>query len=93
VEDDQRTVWVFVGENGRWPSAIFSTRELAEKWISVRGLTGMLTEYPLDVPVYEWAVGNGHFRPSKPAHAEADFIGKFTTAHQEHEHYDNGTTG
>ncbi|SNS37156.1 hypothetical protein SAMN05216276_1008118 [Streptosporangium subroseum] len=28
-----------------------------------------------------------------PGSLRADFIGKFTAAHQEHEHYDNGATG
>jgi hypothetical protein len=40
------SVWVFLGEDGRWPSAVFSARALAERWIAENGLTGMLTEYP-----------------------------------------------
>ncbi|MFC4585690.1 DUF7710 domain-containing protein [Sphaerisporangium corydalis] len=56
MDDDPRPVWAFVGEGGRWPSAIFSSRDRAEEWIGARRLTGMLTKYPLDVPVYEWAV-------------------------------------
>ncbi|WP_433377809.1 DUF7710 domain-containing protein [Streptosporangium sp. CA-115845] len=50
MDDEPQSVWAFVGEGGRWPSAIFSSRDRAEEWISARGLTGMLTEYPLDVP-------------------------------------------
>ncbi|MER6175713.1 hypothetical protein [Streptosporangium sp. NPDC001681] len=90
MDDEPQSVWAFVGEGGRWPSAIFSSRDRAEEWISARRLTGMLTEYPLDVPIYEWAVDNGYFRPSNPEHSTVDFIGRFTTAHQAHEHYENG---
>ncbi|MFC0866324.1 hypothetical protein ACFHYQ_28930 [Sphaerimonospora cavernae] len=93
MDDGRQTVWAFVGEGGRWPSAIFTTKRLAEEWISARGLTGMLTEYRIDDPVYEWAVANGHFQPSRPEHSTADFIGRFTTAHQAHEHYEDGAAG
>ncbi|WP_248961302.1 DUF7710 domain-containing protein [Sphaerisporangium perillae] len=93
MEDGRRTVWAFVGEGGRWPSAIFSSRSRAEEWISARSLTGLLTEYPLDAPIYDSAVDNGYFRPSRPEHSAADFIGRFTSAHQAHEHYENGAPG
>lgn len=83
-------MWAFVGEGGRWSSVIFSSPDRAEERISAHRPTGMLTEYPLDVPVHEWAVDNGYFRPSKPEHSTAAFIGQFTTANQEHEHHEKG---
>lgn len=73
-----------------WPSAVFSARDLAERWVVGNGLTGMLTEYPLDVGVYDWAVAKGFFRPSKPGHTSTTFIAGFTTARQDHAHFTDG---
>jgi hypothetical protein len=53
----------------------------------------MITEYPADVGLYDWAVAKGSFRPSKPRHSSADFIGGFTTAAQDHRHYTDGAPG
>lgn len=50
----------------------------------------MLTECPPDVPVYEWTVGDGYFRPGKSAHSEGDLTGGVTAAHQAHKHCENG---
>ena len=83
-------MWVFLGEDSRWPSGVFSSRELAERWIGERGLTGMLTQYPLDVGVYDWAVAEGLFRPGKPAHISTAFIAGFTSARQSHAHFVDG---
>jgi hypothetical protein len=43
----------------------------------------MITEYPVDVGVYDWAVTTGAFRPGKPRHSSSEFIGGFMTAAQE----------
>jgi hypothetical protein len=51
----------------------------------------MLTQYPVDSGVYDWAVATGSFRPGKPEHSSAEYIGRFTTAAQEHEHFTSGT--
>jgi hypothetical protein len=50
----------------------------------------MLTGYPVNVGVYDWAVANGSFRPSKPQHSTPEFIAGFTTAAQEHAHFTGG---
>jgi len=84
------SVWVFNGKAGQFPSAIFSTLENAEFWISKHRLTGMLTKYPIDVSAYEWAVSCGAFKPTQPYQAEPTFIQRFTSASQEHYHYENG---
>ena len=47
-------IWVFDGIGGRFPSAVFSTRELAEAYIKKYQVSGMLTRYPIDIPVYEY---------------------------------------
>jgi hypothetical protein len=53
-------------------------------------LTGILTLYPVDIGVYEWAIERGMFTPSKPHEQESAFIGGFTTASQPHHHYEAG---
>lgn len=89
--NEQNDVWVFNGANSRFPSGVFSQREKAEAWIAENRLTGVLTKYPLDVGVYEWAIRSGFFQPKKPKHKSSQFIQGFSSAHQEHYHYEDGT--
>ncbi len=88
--NENQEVWVFNGAGARFASAVFSTREAAEEWIARHSLAGILTKYPVDIAVYDWAVANGAFNPKKEEHSQAEFIGKFTTASQEHCHYEDG---
>ncbi len=87
------TVWVFNGAQSRFPSAVFSSKELAATWIREHKLSGTLTRYPVDLSAYDWAVGRGYFVPRKEGHRSAEFIGKFTAASQEHYHYEEGVEG
>lgn len=80
-------VWVFNG-GGTFPSGVFSTRALAERWIAKHGLTGTLTAYPVDQGVYEWAVERGSFRPKEPPTPRK--VARFSSAYQEHYHYEDG---
>jgi hypothetical protein len=82
------TVWVFNGAHSRFPSAVFSSEELASTWIREHTLSGTLTRYPVDVSAYDWAVGRGYFVPRKKEHTGAEVIRKFTAASQEHYHYE-----
>jgi len=84
------TVWIFNGCKASFPSGVFSSQELAEAWILQNQLTGILTEYPVDAGVFDWAVENGYFSPKRPEHHEAGFIQGFTSAVQAHAHYENG---
>lgn len=84
------SVWVFNGARSDFPSGVFTEREPAEKWIEANGLTGTLTKYPLDVGVYDWAIEKGLFKPKKPHETTTEFIQRFTTASQEHYHYEDG---
>lgn len=88
---NDRTVWVFLGEGGRFPSAVFETRDLADVWILKHRLTGVLTEYPVNVGVYEWAQERAFFTPKKDEQYTAEFIGRFSSASQEHIHYEDGS--
>jgi hypothetical protein len=83
-------VWVFNGDGGTFPAGIFSTRERAESWIAEHGLSGCLTRYPVDAPLYEWAMAHGLFEPRYPSQGQAAFIQRFSSAYLEHHHYDSG---
>jgi hypothetical protein len=83
-------VWVFNG-GGTFPAAVFRSKEDAEEWIRRERLSGTLTKYPVGVSVYSWAVSKGHFVPKKPEHATPEFIARFSSAGQEHYHYEDGT--
>ncbi|MEO9968574.1 MAG: hypothetical protein ABJG15_01885 [Hyphomonadaceae bacterium] len=80
-------VWVFNGRHGYFPSGVFADRNTAEQWISEYDLSGTLTKYPVGIPVYDWALSNAYFEPSKAEHTTARFIGKFSCAQLEHYHY------
>ncbi len=90
---DVSTVWVFNGAKARFASAVFSSKELAVGWITKNRLSGVLTRYPLDMSAYEWALARGHFTPSREDQRTPEFIGKFTSASQEHYHYEDGIQG
>lgn len=83
-------VWVFSGEGGDFPSGVFRARESAEAWIAKHRLSGVLTCYPLDVGVYDWAIERNLFQPKHGEHASAQFIQTFSSAKQEHFHYGQG---
>ena len=84
------TIWVFHGEGGRFSSGVFTSIEKAEIWINRHKLSGVLTAYPIDESVYDWALFNDFFRVKKQAQMEANFIQQFTSASQDHYHYENG---
>lgn len=81
------SVWVFHGEGAKFASGIFTSKDLANAWIQKHRLAGILTEYPLDTGVYDWAVEQGAFTPKKEAHDTPSFIQRFTSAAQQHEHF------
>lgn len=83
-------VWVFHGMGGRFTSGVFSSRERAEAWIASHQLTGVLTCYPVDKGVYDWSIQSGFFKVKKDEQLKAEFIQKFTSASQEHYHYEDG---
>ena len=85
-------VWVFNGANAQFPSGVFSSRERAEEWIQKHRLTGTLTKYPVDMSVYDWAIENGLFKLKDEENKSAHFIQRFSSAKQEHYHYEDGET-
>jgi hypothetical protein len=88
------SVWIFNSEKSRFPGGVFSTLERANEWIAANKLSGTLTEYPVDRGVFDWALENRmtNLSPEKllEKSRQPEFIGGFTTASQEHYHYENG---
>lgn len=88
--DAQRVVWVFNGARNHFPSGVFASRARAEDWIRENRLSGTLTVYPIDRGIYDWAMGHGSFTPKRDEHRTPDFIANFSSATQEHYHYEQG---
>lgn len=84
------SVWVFHGAGSQFTSGVFSSMGTATEWIEKHGLTGALTKYPVDVGVYDWANKNGLFTVKKDHETSTKFIQRFTTASQEHYHFEDG---
>ena len=84
-----REVWVFNGPRNISRAPCFTSRALAEAWIEKHKLHGTLTAYPLDVSVYDWATELGYFRPKSEEQTRPEFIANFSSASQEHYHYDD----
>ena len=71
-------------------SGTFKELKIAEEWIARHKLTGVLTKYPINVGVYDWAIETGKFRPKLKKEIDSKFIGQFTTALMSHHHYEDG---
>lgn len=76
--------------NSNTPNAVFRHRNDAERWIATDKLTGMLTLYRVDIPVYDWAIKKGYFMPKRADQSGAVFVGRFSSESQEHYHYEDG---
>jgi hypothetical protein len=94
-------VWVFNGEGPSiaFPAGVFSRRELAESWIRANGLSGVLTAYPLDKGVYDWAKERGYLTDwtdsqgiplQRVQGGGSRVVGRFSTGHQAHFHFSDG---
>lgn len=86
-----RCAWVFVAAGAASPGGVFTSRELAEAWIRNRGLSGVLTAYPLDQGCLDWASQRGLVTGRALARVdEPSFVGAFTSAAQDQIHYSAG---
>jgi hypothetical protein len=73
------TVYVFNGINSGLPAAIFTSKKKAIEWANRTGVSGTLTEMPLDISAYEHAIQNNLFEPKKEKEREPRFIATFTS--------------
>lgn len=86
----ESTVWVFVAPGATFPSGVFNSLDQTDQWVAEFGLSGVLTEYPVGVGAYDWAVARGLFTPKPTKVIDAAFIGRFTSAAMPHFHYEDG---
>jgi hypothetical protein len=90
------SVWVLtptssvISSRGYEPQAVFSTARAAAAWIAADQATCLLTEYPLDISVYDWATSRGYFTPKRHDQRSSAFIETFSDASQAHCHFENG---
>ena len=82
------SIWIFHGAGSQFASGVFSTKELAIAWIEDNDLQGILTKYPVDISVYDWAIEKGFFTPKNEAHRKPLFIQRFSSGSQEHYHFE-----
>ncbi len=80
-------IWVFNGDHGQFPSAIFREKNDAIQWIQDNSLSGILTRYPVDVPLFDWAIENGFFTPKNELQQGAKTKANFSSSHLEHYHF------
>ncbi len=85
---EEKYIWIFHGQGGRFASGVFENKEDAESWIEENKLQGVLTKYPVNTGVYDWAVAKDLFQPKTDLHTSPEFIQKFTSASQEHYHFE-----
>ena len=85
--ENETTVWVFMGCKAYHPSAVFADKSAAEAWINKNSLTGTLTEYPVGIGAYDWALKHDCFTPKSDKQSSPKFIASFTSEHQSHFHY------
>ncbi|MDJ1493618.1 hypothetical protein QNI19_11800 [Cytophagaceae bacterium DM2B3-1] len=86
-------IWIFSGtsQHTSFPSGVFSSKEEAEKNIRKYKLSGVLTKYPVDILVYDWALEEGFLEiRRKDEQTTPKFIQSFSSAHLEHYHYQDG---
>lgn len=88
--DLNQLLWVFNAEESSYPGGVFWDLATAERWIEANSLSGLLTAYPANQGVYDWAVERGFFEPTKPFQKTSKFIGRFSSAHLQHFHYESG---
>ncbi len=94
MSDDAGSVWIFNTVNRPFPGGVFARLELAEAWIAANRLTGVLTLYPLDEGCLDWAIRTDRTAMASETlerkRRESSFIGGFSSASQEHFHYEDG---
>ena len=90
MSDKSGFVWVFIAEGATFPCGVFSSHSDAVSAIHARSLTGVLTEYPIGALTYDFAVDAGWFEAAEKFETNPRRIGKFTSQHQRHFHYENG---
>jgi hypothetical protein len=73
------SVFIFNGIGYQFPSGVFTTKEKALAWVAKHGLSGTITEMPIDISAYDHAVENDLFTPKKPHESTPKFMASFSS--------------
>lgn len=85
---DDRFIFVFHGVDAKFAAGVFESLHDAKRSIATHKMSGMLTRYSMNETAYDYAIRSEFFLP-KPTQSES-FVQKFTSASQEHYHFQNG---
>lgn len=83
-------MYIFIGEGAQIPSGVFTLLEKAEQWIRTYSLSGVLSKYPVDTGLYDWAIYEDFFIVKNDYQKESKFIQRFTCASMDHVHFEKG---
>lgn len=84
-------VWIFNGTGGQFAGGVFTSLADAEEWIRRSNLSGVLTAYPVDEGCFDWALRVGAVTgTARDRGGDARFVGSFTSASQDHFHFEDG---
>jgi len=86
-------VWVFMGDKGTCPMAVWSSLDQAHRYLHDQQLSGSLTRYEVDVPIYDWAKDTGVFKPKLDQQRSIKFKQTFSNQYQEHYTFRDGHCG
>lgn len=83
-------VWIFHGDKASLAAAVFSSRPRAEEWISQNRLSGLLTRYPLNISILDWAWEKQFISSQVLESFSGKRAGEFTCAALQHIHFEDG---
>ncbi|MFW1746011.1 hypothetical protein ACG9XW_07290 [Acinetobacter guillouiae] len=84
---DFKFIWMIQNSDNLNIIGCFTDKVSAEKYIYDHQLKCILTQYPLDISVYDWVIENGFWKPKSDLQKTGKFIGRFSSAYLEHEHF------
>ena len=81
-------VFIFHGSGAKFAAGVYDGLDAAKRNIAAHKMSGLLTKYSLNETAFDYAIRNKLFEPKeeKPAH----FVQRFTSAAQDHFHFENG---
>ncbi len=83
-------VYLFKADGAVFTSAVFSSFKIAQTWICENSLSGLLTEYPVNISTYDWAIKKGYFKVKNVIDISPVFMGSFVSAYQAQWHFKHG---
>jgi hypothetical protein len=93
----ENPIWVFHASGARFAGGVFEDSASAEAWIRKHKLSGVLTAYPRGQGCFDWALRTGRTGMKadtlEKKRTDPAFIGGFTSASQEHFHFEDGEKG